>query len=1025
MGTSGHMQHPFDIPNVKTGQDLINYFETIVEHLSTTPGSVKFDGINVSFKLVDDESTPTGKDFRMDRGTSAPESVIGMTAADAYKKWPEGHGMPPAIDELLKIFNEALPQIKPELKALGMWDDPTKYFNTEYMKKGKTNVIEYDEKILALHGVNQFYEKKAQPHRIKKGIGVDRPGMERPIDPETGKPTKHGSTEVSYDPNALQSIIEKVKPIAEQHEVSLVGDVATEISADVDFSETLNEPFTIQMTDTEGETHPLRDWLSQAINPFDAKVKKRDGKAAWAISKEIYFAVLDGVPLMEFLETPEDVKTAINGALFNHATHELGMDVKRASTSSKGGLESHEGIVIRGLDDRPVKVTGDFITKGAGGAIKDKIKASKEKETLAEGDVVKGPWNRNNDYEDALRARYEEEEMEARRNPKDPMTPEEHEEYMSLYDDDKKMVAIYPGRFQPMGRHHAEVYKTLLDDERFDDVYISTSDKVEMPESPFNFKEKQEIAAGHDIDPSKIVQTKNPYNAAEITNSLDPETVVVYFVGCKDMDADPNVCDGTKPRFPRESLGGMTKKGTPRYFRAFEGEEDFKGVKDHAYIAVAPHVEIQIPELGEMSGTTIRQALQTAEPEKFKSIMGFYDPLVYDMVKSKLKSTQEEELQEVSQLQLGIFLGLIEETLNEGFFKSKEEKVLDKVQKDFNLTLQSNWTKPPHQRKRWAWNPDVKRVRQWIELGATSTMINQIFTLMYYGELKLKNGINRIYYSVPSQTIKDPHHSNSIFTKIRVEKRMSAGKELWDARTDLLSKEPMAPIMFNREHAPRLARYISGAMVDIDAVNYYKSLGLKLKDIIEKDSPMGGKRLYPGQGTPDPVVSKQPGARIRRTSDELYKKELAKAKTWQEFVALNNYPPAVEIINDKFVESEKSKNARKDHLENVVHKALPLSMPLEVVKSGEFDSWIKGAGARYGGGLSLATPKGEKGALSVADRPGELSLAEKRKQLEEEEELEEHGLAGYAGPVGRPRRRKIKEQEVNEALNYLLQKLGV
>tara|TARA_Y100001970_G_scaffold60009_1_gene76428 strand:- start:4701 stop:7484 length:2784 start_codon:yes stop_codon:yes gene_type:complete len=634
MGTSGHMQHPFDIPSVKTGQDLINYFERIVEHLSANPGSVKFDGINVSFKLVDDESTPTGKDFRMDRGTSAPESVIGMTAADAYKKWPEGHGMPPAIDELLKIFNEALPLIEPELKALGMWDDPTKYFNTEYMKKGRTNVVEYGEKILALHGVNQFYEKKAQAHRIKKGIGMDRPGLERPIDPETGKPTKHGSTEVPYDSGVLQSIIEKVKPIAEQHEVSLVGDVSTEISAEVDFSETLSKPFTINMTDTESETHSLGEWLSSAVNPFDAKVQKRDGKQAWAISKEIYFAVLNGVPLMEMLETPEDVKTAINGALFNHATHELGMDVKRASTSSKGGLEGHEGIVIRGIDDRPVKVTGDFIVKGAGGAIKDKIKASKEKETLAE--IADEPI----DLEFEIGDNFEEEPVE------------------------RKMVAIYPGRFQPMGRHHAEVYKALLNDERFDDVFISTSDKVEMPKSPFNFKEKQEIAAGHDIDPSKIVQTKNPYNAVEITNSLDPETVVVYFVGCKDMDADPNVCDGTKPRFPRESLGGMTKKGTPRYFRAFEDEEDFKGVKDHAYIAVAPHIEIEIPELGEMSGTTIRQALQTAEPEKFESIMGFYDPVVYDMIKSKLNSEQEE-LQEVSQLPLGIFLGLIEEVLNE------------------------------------------------------------------------------------------------------------------------------------------------------------------------------------------------------------------------------------------------------------------------------------------------------------------------------------------------------------------------
>jgi len=628
MGTAGHMQHPFDIPNVKTGQDLIKYFEKLVDHLKTNPGSVKFDGINVSFKLVDDPTTPTGKDFRMDRGSSEPSSVVGLTAADAYKKWPAGHGMPPAIEELLNIFNKALPQIVPELKALGMWNDPTKYFNTEYMKKGKTNVIEYDEKILALHGVNQFYEKKAQPWRIKKGVGMDRPGLERPIDPETGKPTKHNSTEVSYDPSMLKSIIEKVQPIAEEYEVSLVGDVPTEISAEVDFTETLSTPFTVQMTDTESETHTLGEWLSQASNPFSAKVLKRDGKEAWAISKEIYFAVLNGTPLMDLLETPEDVKTAINGAVFNHATHELGMDVKRASTSAKGSLDGHEGIVIRGVDDRPVKITGDFIVKGAGGAIKDKIAAAKEQGVISE---VEGEEN---------------------------------------IDTEKKFVAIYPGRFQPMGRHHAEVYKSLLNDPQFDEVYLATSDKVDMsdkggvPKSPFNFQEKQEIAAGHDIDPSKLVQTRNPYNAIEITQNLDPNTVVVYFVGCKDMDADPNVCDGEKPRFPRESLGGFTKKGTPRYFRAFDEEEDYEGVENHSYIAVAPHVQIEIDGLGEMSGTTIRKALKDASPEFFQEIMGFYDPRAYEMIRKKLNS-EPESLKEVSQMPLGIFLRLIEEVMNE------------------------------------------------------------------------------------------------------------------------------------------------------------------------------------------------------------------------------------------------------------------------------------------------------------------------------------------------------------------------
>ena len=398
MGTPGHMQHPFDISNVKTGQDLINYFEKIVDHLSTSPGSVKFDGTNVSFKLVDDESAPAGKDFRMDRGTTHAESVTGMTIKDAYKFWEEGHGMPPAIDELLTIFNEALPQIKPELKTLGMWDDPTRFFNTEYMKKGKTNVIEYDEKILAIHGINQFYEKKAPKKWVESGKSIDRPGLIRPdwhfqIDPETGKPFKKpGSIEVAdYDKEALKRIIEKVKPIAEKYGISLVGDVPTETAADVSFTETLSAPWSVRTTETETQTRSLREWLSSATNPFAAKVTKKEiineeesGRDIPAIGKEVYVAIeVDKTPLDQFLLYPErDAITAINGALFNHTTLALGMDIKRATTSSKGGLESHEGIVVRGLGVGPVKVTGDFILKGRGGEISKKIAAA-----LSEGKV--------------------------------------------------------------------------------------------------------------------------------------------------------------------------------------------------------------------------------------------------------------------------------------------------------------------------------------------------------------------------------------------------------------------------------------------------------------------------------------------------------------------------------------------------------------------------------------------------------------------------------------------------------------
>ena len=184
-------------------------------------GSVKWDGINTSFKLITNEDGQ--KEFRMDRGTSHIDSIEGFDAESALAKWGPTHGMANAIAKLLTIFNASIPAITPELKALKMWDDPTKYFNTEYIE-GKSNVQEYDSNILAIHGINQFYEKKAQPHMIRKGISMDRPGLERPMDPRTRKPVKGTGIEIPYDHAALARLIEKVRPIAAKYGFEVYGD---------------------------------------------------------------------------------------------------------------------------------------------------------------------------------------------------------------------------------------------------------------------------------------------------------------------------------------------------------------------------------------------------------------------------------------------------------------------------------------------------------------------------------------------------------------------------------------------------------------------------------------------------------------------------------------------------------------------------------------------------------------------------------------------------------------------------------
>ena len=56
-----------------------------------------------------------------------------------------------------------------------------------------------------------------------------------------------------------------------------------------------------------------------------------------------------------------------------------------------------------------------------------------------------------------------------------------------------KIIAIYPGRFQPFGKHHAESFKWLQSQFGANNSYIVTSNIVSLPKSPLNFKDKKDI----------------------------------------------------------------------------------------------------------------------------------------------------------------------------------------------------------------------------------------------------------------------------------------------------------------------------------------------------------------------------------------------------------------------------------------------------------------------------------------------------------------------------------------------------
>ena len=244
-------------------------------------GSVKIDGVNVSFKVVE---TPQGHEFAVDRGSMKEIDISGITVARFEERFPAGHGMRKFVSQLLTILNAAISDVEPELRALEMWDDPSMFLNTEYVE-GTTNVTQYDENFLAIHGLNQFYQRTAKSGPSKGNI---RSGAERPEiwDEKKQKevPIKDPSREVSYDPAVMASLIEKLKPYGEEYGFQIYGDVPTEQMADVDYMGALSEPLTIKVSDDREITKSLGEWLQEAVNPRYKPIKLKNGTVKLAPS---------------------------------------------------------------------------------------------------------------------------------------------------------------------------------------------------------------------------------------------------------------------------------------------------------------------------------------------------------------------------------------------------------------------------------------------------------------------------------------------------------------------------------------------------------------------------------------------------------------------------------------------------------------------------------------------------------------------------------------------------------------------
>lgn len=154
-----------------------------------------------------------------------------------------------------------------------------------------------------------------------------------------------------------------------------------------------------------------------------------------------------------------------------------------------------------------------------------------------------------------------------------------------LEEDKKQMIAIFIGRFHPFHMGHHSVYERLVEKFGADRVFIGTSNKKELPESPFSFEEKKLIMTTmFGIPEDRVVMIKSPYAPREILDRFDPDTPVVVAISEKDKDR----FDGQK------------------YYQELPEGDELEGYENTGYYIVAPEYQMELQNGQNVSGTAIR-----------------------------------------------------------------------------------------------------------------------------------------------------------------------------------------------------------------------------------------------------------------------------------------------------------------------------------------------------------------------------------------------------------------------------------
>ena len=613
-GAGGHMWHPFDCPDVNSGQDLIDFFRKSINAIKRNPAALKIDGVNLSFRLKENPGSSSGYEFVIDRGSMSPLDTEGVTSATADQRFvtKDGspHGMVEATNILLSIFNAAIPDIIPELEELGMLENMgpfSRYFNTEFVLK-KINVKEYPFNFIAIHGVNKF-EPTRYPDDYEKNPKLS--GQIR-YKKDGKTPSSKFGMNIEYDQSAVDRIGEKVQSFANEQDFRTYTKIPADVKKSVLIEDALNEQFTItyksyandpeepgELGAGEGSTKPIKAWLAGvASNPVNKKVNisghmreiyPNMGRSQTPYAKNIYIEVLKGTSIADIAAGPEDIESIVDAVVVMHSTRLLGNAVLDALESDEfGSAREQEGVVVEDPEicgGTAFKFTGDFIVGG--------LASTFEEATYRSGPLLESFMP-------------------------EPINLKEEEQNQ----ENKQFVILVPGGFKPPTGGHYHMIKHYDKKPDVRKVFVVTGPKARDGVTLEQSKEIFTVYGGFS-DKVDFITTNDPTPLTTCYELIKNENFVNQF---------PNM---------HFSIGACDKEGDEKrikdFVRYFQKNSNLTQAKVNYYEPVcALSVDGQ-----PASASRMRKAFEEEDWETFKKLLPH--PSLYDDVVQILSNTTEEE----------------------------------------------------------------------------------------------------------------------------------------------------------------------------------------------------------------------------------------------------------------------------------------------------------------------------------------------------------------------------------------------